>query len=434
LRTALNAVSGQAGGGDSYSAGKSLGKIAAVAGIAMVAGETAKRNEFISGLKTELQSWLTAGGPRQFYYHRPWNTLIGYPAAFGSDTRLSDHHFHNGYVFMAAAAVAQADPSWASASNWGGMVETLIREVNNWEENDPLFGRFRYFDPYAGHGWADGMGFDRGNNQESSSESMNANAGIILWGIHTGNKAIRDLGIFMYVHEARAIEQYWWDADRVNFPSGYGREAVGILWSDGGAFSTWFSAVTEKIVGINIFPVTAGHLYYGRRPDEVTRIFAAGYQQGSSGWSGIFNEYLAFADPDRAVANYGSGQAIESGETHAHTYHHLRSLQAVGRLRVEVTADIPSYAVFDKGSTRAYTAYNPNNAALTVRFNDGFSIEVPSKTQLTRTGPVRPILSLGRPNRPGSRRIGVLELGPGGLRFGRDRTADGMGFDAAGRR
>jgi endoglucanase Acf2 len=411
LNNELNAVSGNAAGGDSYAAGKALGKVAAVSFIAQLAGNTAKRNEFINGLKAELESWFTAGGPKQFYYHAPWNTLIGYPPAYGSDTRLSDHHFHYGYFLMAAAAVAQADPTWASAQNWGGMVEMLIRELVGWQETDPLFGRFRYFDPYEGHGWADGMGFDRGNNQESSSESMNANAGIILWGIHTGNTALRDLGIFMYTQEARAIEQYWWDVDNVNFPAAFTSNCVGIVWSNGGAYATWFSAAAEKIRGINFLPITAGHIYLGRNPAFVTQNFNAGYQVGATDWSGIFNEYLAFADPDRAVANYGGGMNMEGGETRAHTYHHLRSLQAVGQLNVQVTANTPSYAVFDKAATRAYTAYNPNNTALTVTFNDGFSMSVPAKTQLTRTGPVLPVYVIRkRMAAPPRARLGLFDV------------------------
>jgi Glycosyl hydrolase family 81 C-terminal domain len=260
--------------------------------------------------------------------------------------------------------------------------------LNSWQDADPLFGRFRYFDPYEGHGWADGMGFDRGNNQESSSESMNANAGIILWGIHTGNTVIRDLGIFMYVNEARAIEQYWWDVDKQVFPADFTPGAVGIVWSNGGAYATWFTGVPENIRGINILPITAGHLYLGRRPDYITANFAAGYQNGATDWSSLYDEYLAFANPDQAVANYGSGIPVEEGETQAHVYYHLKSLQAAGQLSIKVTANIPSFAVFDKGMVRTYTAYNPDAATVKVTFNDTFSMDVPAKTQVTRTGPV----------------------------------------------
>ncbi len=73
------------------------------------------------------------------------------------------------------------------------------------DDNDSLFGRFASFEPYEGHGWADGMGFATGNNQESCSESVNFNAALILWGVMTGNTALRDEGIFMYANEVECL-------------------------------------------------------------------------------------------------------------------------------------------------------------------------------------------------------------------------------------
>ena len=64
-----------------------------------------------------------------FYYNRPWGTLIGYPAGYGSDTELNDHHFHYGYFLFAAAEIARRDPAWAAAGRWGGMVKLLVRDI-----------------------------------------------------------------------------------------------------------------------------------------------------------------------------------------------------------------------------------------------------------------------------------------------------------------
>ena len=58
-----------------------------------------------------------------FYYDDSWGTLIGYPASYGSDTELNDHHFHYGYFIKAAAEIARHDPAWAKDDRWGGMVE-----------------------------------------------------------------------------------------------------------------------------------------------------------------------------------------------------------------------------------------------------------------------------------------------------------------------
>ena len=94
---------------------------------------------------------------------------------------------------MAAATVAQYDPAWASPSQWGGMVDLLIADANNWDRTDTRFPFLRSHDAYTGHSWAAGHGdFGDGNNQESSSESMNFATAAILWGEATG-QTDRDL-------------------------------------------------------------------------------------------------------------------------------------------------------------------------------------------------------------------------------------------------
>ncbi|HUI93830.1 MAG TPA: glycosyl hydrolase [Chitinivibrionales bacterium] len=373
-------------GGCTYN--KDMGKYAQLAQIADVAGNTAKRDAIVTSLKSSLQNWFTADGQPEFYYHKPWNRLIGYPPCYYSDTRLTDHHFHYGYYLRAAACVAQWDTTWAKPENWGGMVQMLIRDVNSWDDNDPLFGRFGYFEPYEGHGWADGTGFATGTNQESSSESMNFNAGLILYGVMTGNKVLRDEGIFMYVNEARAIGQYWWDVDNVTFPTAYTHTCVGMVWSNGGAYSTWFSGAGSAIHGINFLPNTSGHLYYGRYPDYNPLNYNEGFD---GGWSDLFYEFLAYSDGATAMSKYNGGTSIEAGNTKAACYLEISSLNTAGRLDTSVTGSTPTFAVFDKGTTRTYCAFNPDISDKTVNFNDGFSMVVPSKKQVCTTGPVKPV-------------------------------------------
>ena len=369
--------------GDTYGAGYRMGHYGNVAHIAEVAGNTTRRDEFVAALKKSLEEWFTAGGPQQFYYHKPWNRMIGYPASYGSDTRLSDHHFHYGYFIQAAANIARYDTAWAR--NWGGMVELLVRDINSWDDNDSMFGRFQNFDPYEGHGWADGMGFAAGNNQESSSESMDCNVGIFNWGVNTGNKAIRDMGIFMYVNETRAIEQYWWNVDKAVFPSSFNHTCCGMVWSNGGAYGTWFSGDAGLIHAINFIPITGGSLYMGRRPDYIPSNYAEGF---TGAWPDAFYAYQAFSDPAKALSSFGGlGSAVATGSM-AMVYYTISSCLAAGRLSMNVVADVPTYAVFDKGSLRTYTAYNPEFKTATITYNDGFSMDVPARTQLTKTGPV----------------------------------------------
>ncbi|MCP4707939.1 MAG: hypothetical protein GY869_04875, partial [Planctomycetes bacterium] len=106
---------------DTYYGGKDLGKIAAIVRLADQIGHNAAREYFLFALKTRLENWLEVSDPNEttylFYYNDTWQTLIGYPAGFGSDSSINDHSFHYGYFIMAAAVVAQYDPEWAAEEN-----------------------------------------------------------------------------------------------------------------------------------------------------------------------------------------------------------------------------------------------------------------------------------------------------------------------------
>ena len=257
-------------GNDTYWTGKAFGRISQVAQMANLTGNTSARDRLLASMKTRLSDWMTASpgeATRSFWYNKDWGTLIGYPASYGSDTELNDHHFHYGYFVVGAATVAQFDPAWAADSAYGGMINTVIKDAANWDRTDTRFPFLRDFDIFAGHDWAAGHGaFAAGNNQESSSEGMNFASGLIQWGQVTGNKAVRDLGIYLYTTQASAISNYWFDTDDEAFPAAFGHSTVGMVWGDGGSYSTWFSAEPEMIQGINLLPSTAGHLYLGLRP------------------------------------------------------------------------------------------------------------------------------------------------------------------------
>jgi hypothetical protein len=204
----------------------------------------------------------------------------------------------------------------------------------------------------------------------------------------TGNKTLRDEGIFMWCHEARAIEQYWWDVDNVTFPTDYNHTCVGMVWSNGGAYGTWFSGAGSAIHGINFLPNTAGHLYYGRCPDYIPLNYNEGFD---GGWSDLFYEFLAYSDGATAMQKYNAGTGIEGGNTKPACYMEISSLNAAGRLDTVVAGDVPTYAVFDKGTVRTYCAFNPDLTDRTVTFTDGYSMVVPSKKQICNYGPIRPV-------------------------------------------
>lgn len=369
-----------------YWNGKMIARFAHLVNIADQIGAVATRDYFLTEIKKRLEDWFTAGGKQQYIYHSTWKTLTGYPSEFGADNQINDHNFHAGYAIMGAAIVAQYDSAWASEENWGGMVDLLIRDGNNYDRNDIRFPFLRSFDPYAGHSWEAGHGdFGDGNNEESSSESMNFATAVTLWGAATGRKEIRDLGIYLYTSERSAIEQYWFDIDNVVFPASYPRTALGMVWGAKGVHSTWFGANPDYIHGINMLPFNGGSLYLGRHPDYVTLNYnemTAELNGKAPTWKDITWQYLSLSDPAAALSLYLSDPSYlpEDGETKAHTYHWICNLKKMGQIDISVTADIPTYSVLKNADgKKTYIAYNPKSDSSTVNFSDGFSMSIPAR-------------------------------------------------------
>lgn len=393
------------GTGPSYENGKAMGRFARLVNIADQLGAIAERDMLIAKLKTRLEDWLTAGGAQQYIYNAQWDVLTGYPSGYGADDQINDHSFHSGYAIMSAAIIAQFDQDWASQSRWGGMVNLLIKDSNNWDRTDTRFPFLRGHDSYAGHSWAAGHGdFGDGNNQESSSESMHFASAVTLWGSVTDQKEIRDLGIFLHATERTAVEQYWFDVDDAVFPASYPHVAIGMVWGGKGVHSTWFGADPEFIHGINLLPFTGGSLYLGRHPDYVVKNYAEIVKENSGQpdiWQDVLWQFLSLGDPDQALSFFLSdpNYPIFDGESKAHTYHWLGNMKKMGQVDTTVTASIPTYAVFrDKLGEKSYVAFNPTGDSLTVTYSDGFSFRVgPRKLSwrsLSSVNPNAPIVLL----------------------------------------
>ncbi|MBB5869610.1 endoglucanase Acf2 [Allocatelliglobosispora scoriae] len=379
-------------GDDTYWNGKGLGRAARVAEIADQLNLTSIRTAALNVIRTRLTDWFTASpgeAAHVFYYNPAWGTLIGYPASYGSDQELNDHHFHYGYFIAAAATLAKFDPAWATTGQYGGMVDMLIRDANNYDRSDTRFPYLRDFDIFAGHDWAAGHGaFASGNNQESSSEGMNFANALIQWGQATGNAAVRDAGIFIYTTQSAAIQEYWFDSRNQNFPSTFAHNTVGMVWGDGGAYATWFSGEPEMIQGINMLPVTGGHFYMGENPGYVTTNYNELVTNNGGPptvWQDIIWEFQALGNGDTALANFRAnpGFTSEEGESKAHTFHWIRNLAALGNVDTTITANHPLAKVFLKGSARTYVASNITNAAITVTFSNGTTLAVPAGKTVT---------------------------------------------------
>ncbi|HZD94704.1 MAG TPA: glycosyl hydrolase, partial [Candidatus Sulfotelmatobacter sp.] len=384
-------VSQSGGGTNSYDIGKDLARVAHLLPIAKVAGDTTALNSLQTSLQNELQLWFNGAASNQntnvFYYNGNWGTLIGYPAAFGSDIALNDHHFHYGYFIHSSAILGLFNPSWIQSSNWGGMVSLLARDIAAPTRNDGLFPFMRHFDLYAGHSWASGQApFGDGGNQESSSEAVNAWTGMILFAVETGNIPLRDAAIWMYTQETNSIFDYWFnDGPVATFPPGFSRVAIANVFDGKGDTGTFFSGQIELEHGIEFLPFHGGSLYLGRDPayvqrnlGEVTSIDPNAFAPGSTNWPDLMEEYEALVDPATALNQFNNTTFVFDGESKAHEYYWIANLQALGRVDETVTANTPLYRVFRTASgVRTHAAFNPGSTSITINFSDGATLTVP---------------------------------------------------------
>jgi endoglucanase Acf2 len=385
---------------DTYWNGKELGRLATLVAIADQYEFKDDAAKLRQRLQADLENWFTASGQDGqrkkrglFCYDTNWGTLIGYPASYGSDRELNDHLFHYGYFVKAASEIARHDPAWAADVRWGGMVKLLIRDFASPDRNDPMFPFLRNFDPYAGHSWASGHArFGDGNNQESSSEAMNAWSGLVLWGEATGDAALRDLGVWLFTTELSAIQEYWFDVHGENFPKSYPASVVTMIWSGKGANATWFTADPQMVHGINFLPLHGGSLYLGLYPEYAEKNFRALVAEHGSdaftNWSDILWMYRALSDaPDAVRLSEAAGPAAKSegGNSPANLAHWIYNLRQLGRVERGVTADCPLYAVFRRGQTRHYVAWNLGREPRTVTFSDGVTFKVKANTSAQTT-------------------------------------------------
>ncbi len=377
---------------DTYWEGKQLGKLTTLAGVAEALSDTARQSEAIKTIRERLERWLTFAGVQDaehFYYDKSWGTLIGTPPSYGSDDQINDHHFHYGYFIRAAAEVARSDPDWAT--QWGPLVELLIRDVASVVPNDPLFPRLRHFDPYAGHSWASGHAiFSDGNNQESSSEAMNVWYGIALWGASTGNTELLDLGLYLYNTELMAIEEYWFDVDQTNFADGFPKPALGIVWGGKNDYTTWFSPEPCHIHGINWIPFTPGSMYLGRSPAYAKRNLEAislDPLDQIGPWQDLRIMYSAFVNADGARDAAREATDVEGGNSLAFMNLWCEVMSAHGQIAASVQGDDPFSLVFRHKDSVTYAAYNFAGVEKTVIFSDGHEMRAAPHQLTTQTVP-----------------------------------------------
>lgn len=380
---------------DSYNEGQVMNRLIQTARIADQMGNTGARDKMVATVKERLEDWLTYSLSEVaflFYYNSNWSTLIGYPAGHGQDSNLNDHHFHWGYFIHAAAFMEQFEPGWAN--QWGEMVNHLVRDAAGFDRNDSKFPYLRNFSPYAGHSWANGFAtFPFGNDQESTSESMQFNSSLIHWGTITGNDTIRDLGIYLYTTEQTATEEYWFDVNERTFKPEYGYSLASRIWGNGYDNQTFWTSDIAAAYGIEMYPIHGGSLYLGHNTDYVQKLWneiktntqVMSNPENPNLWHDVYWQYLSFIDPQGAIDLYNSypNRSLKFGISDAQTYHWLHAMNAIGTIRSDLTANYPIASAFEKDGAVTYVAHNYGDSPISVTFSNGYVLEVPANQMAT---------------------------------------------------
>ncbi len=384
-------------GQSAYWQGKGLQRIAKLLDVVEQQGDKEGRDQLLTLIKKRMEDWLTgADGKRYFFYDKTIGALASYPDEFHAIAEINDHHFWYGYWIRTAAEIGLRDPAWIAREQWGAMVELMVADIATTERGRADFPFLRNFDPYEGHSWASGVGGVGeygvlGNNQESSSEAINAWAALILWGEVTGNTALRDLGAYLYATEWQAVQHYWFDVHGLVLAPEYKNVDVAQLFGGKYIHNTWWTDEPRQISGINLLPLTTSSMAFGQHPQYIRRNLAALNDEQAvwaargkkvdpaDMWQDIFAKYQALADPALALGQWNRWGAVELGETRSHTLHWLLSLNERGVPDPSVTANTALYSVFKRADgLRTYLAFNASKAPITVRFSDGTTLSVPA--------------------------------------------------------
>jgi hypothetical protein len=426
-----------------------------------------------NAVKDRMSAWLSAADDQalQLLYYQPnmpneanatpgpgWQSLMALLPGFESSNSLNDHHLIGGYFIKTAALIARHDPTWGDttravddgqrtiAGKLGDIINLMIRDVSNYSRTDrpgdssttrPPFPFLRNFDVYQGHSWADGAANDpMGNNQESASEALNYASALIQWGEAIGDRAIRDLGVYLFTTEIESFNTYYFNVNQTDaFPDAFResdptrpgvdvRPGISKLNGGGSQYGGFIGLLTSNLAGIQMLPFTGGSYYLGTDPAFVLRNFAqaasnptqpGGQPVVPPSYQAQLLSYLALADPDKALNDPNVGflthlrtiTPVNPGnpiDSLAFTYNWIKVLQAYGQLDATVTADIASYAVFAKaGVGRTFVAYNPDALPRTVTFRDAtgavlMTMTVPGHTTRVSDATGTRITDLGTPD------------------------------------
>ena len=195
-----------------------------------------------------------------FVYDPATKGIVGLTPSFGSD-EYNDHHFHYGYFLYTAGLLAADDQSLAT--KWKPVMDLVAADIAS-TDSGGLFPSRRNFDAYNAHSWASGTSpFGDGNNQESTSEAVNAWVGLSLWASATKNQPLGTEATWMLSGEQETALLYGLALDKKDpVYKGFGHQVTTLSWGGKRDYATWFSPAPAAMLGILLLPSTPSSVSY----------------------------------------------------------------------------------------------------------------------------------------------------------------------------
>ena len=330
-------------------------------------------------LKQSLTNWCTytPGKKAEFFARYPyWHAMIGFHDSYGSG-QFNDQHFHYGYYTLAAAKLAMVDPTFLD--DYGPMIRLIAKEYANFDRSDLDFPFLRTMDLWAGHSWAGGIGSPGGNNQESSSEAVQSWVGLFMLGTMLHDQDMTSTAAMGYAMETQAANEYWFNRYGGNFPPTYDHPTIGMVWSGGQAYGTYFSGDPAWIYGINWLPWSPASYYltedrdFSRKSFETMLALRAqkekkpALEDTGSGLGNVLLNYQSQYDPDAVAEKMDqlwdqNNPIARDNATGGLTYYRTHITRQLGFPALDQYCDIPTSCIYTNDQTHvtSYVGYNPS--------------------------------------------------------------------------
>jgi len=283
---------------DSYFAGKQLARAATLLDIAQQLGQADASTRLMTILRDGFAKRLNS---EYFYYDTTLKGVAAQTKAFGSED-FNDHHFHYGYFIYAASILGKYDADFLATSQ--KQVNLLVADIASYESTSN-FPVQRNYDPYSAHAWAAGLSpFADGNNQESSSEAINAWNGVAMWAELTKNSQLKDSASWMLSNEAATAKAAWRTVDTTPaYLKNYTSPLTSLNFGGKRTYATFFSDAANTKLAIQLLPLTPATRSFAADGATIERVISSSIQNDNFNVAlgDYILMYMALNDPQKAA-------------------------------------------------------------------------------------------------------------------------------------